>query len=409
MTPRNVTRHPRRLVPVAMLLAGMLVLALASPAHAAVVVKMDWDYGGGAEDSGGAMTGQKPESKLWFAGGTWWSVMVPPGGGPYHFYTLSTDGLTWQDQGLGGDDRQFTKPDVLFDGAKLYVASRDGSATKQNRLYRYSFDGSGFTQDAGFPVAISGGGQETLTIAKDSTGKLWIAYTAGSNVKVNRTTGNDTAWGTPFTLPVTGAGNAKDDDIAAVQAFNGRIGVLWSNQNTQQDYFAHHTDGTNDTTGWTREVAYSGSLAADDHLNLKTGSDGTIWAAVKTSKNALPNPSAEPAIVLLRRTPTGSWSASTVWTVGDEPTRPICLLDETSGRVYVLAQVLAGSPDGTYFKVGDLSAPGFAGGLGTPLITGSGKPNDVTSTKQNLSSTTGLVALASTSSSNDYWHARMTF
>jgi hypothetical protein len=33
-------------------------------------------------------------------------------------------------------------------------------------------------------VNISGGGEETLTIAKDSAGKLWIAYTAGSKVKV---------------------------------------------------------------------------------------------------------------------------------------------------------------------------------------------------------------------------------
>jgi hypothetical protein len=409
MASRNLTHHPRRLVPVAVLLAGLLVLAFASAAHAAVVMKKDWDYGDATEGSGGAMTGQKPESKLWLAGGTWWSVMVPPGGGPYHFYTLSTDGLTWQDQGPGGDDRPFTKPDVLFDGSKLYVASRDDSATKQNRLYRYSFDGSGFTPDAGFPVNLTGGGEETLTIAKDSTGKLWIAYTAGSRVKVNRSSGNDTVWGTPFTLPVTGASNVKGDDIAAVQAFNGRIGVLWSNQNTQRDYFAYHTDGTNDTTGWTGEVAYAGSLAADDHLNLKTGSDGSIWAAVKTSKGDAPDSDAEPAIVLLRRTPTGSWSASTVWTAGEDPTRPICLLDEASGRVYVLAQVLAGSPDGIYYKVGSLAAPSFAAGLGTPLITGSGKPNDVTSTKQNLSPTTGLVALASTAGSNDYWHARMTF
>ena len=409
MSSRKLTRHSRRLMPVAMLLAGLLVLALASPAHAAVVAKMDWDYGGATEGSGGEMTGQKPESKLWLAAGKWWSVMVPPGGGPYHFYTLSADGLTWQDQGLGGDDRQFTKPDVLFDGSKLYIASRDGSATKQNRLYRYSFVGSGFTRDAGFPVNIAGGGQETLTIAKDSRGKLWIAWEAGGKVKVNRSTGADTAWGSPFTLPVTGASNLKSDDIAAVQAFNGRIGVLWSNQNTQQDYFAYHTDGTSDKTGWTGEVAYSGSLAADDHVNLKTGSDGSIWAAVKTSKNDAPNSDAEPVIVLLHRSPAGSWSPSTVWTGGDQPTRPICLLDETSGKVYVLAQVLAGSPDGIYYKAADLSAPSFAGGLGTPLIRGSGKPNNVTSTKQNLSPTTGLVALASTSGTNDYWHARMTF
>jgi hypothetical protein len=337
-------------------------------------------------------------------------LMVPPGGGPYHFYTLAADGTQWQDQGLGGDDRQITKPDVLFDAAvnKLYVASRDGSTTKQNRLYRYSFDGSGFTLDAGFPVNISGGGEETLTIAKDSTGKLWIAYTVGSKVKVNRSTGSDTTWGTAFTLPVSGASNVTGDDIAAVQAFDGKIGVLWSNQNDQKDYFVYHTDGAADTSGWSGEVAYSGPLAADDHLNLKTGSDGSVWAAVKTSKNALTNPDAEPLIVLLHRTPGGSWSASEVWKVADEATRPICLLDEASGRVYVLAQVVAGSPDGIYYKAASTLAPTFPSGLGTALITGTGKPNDVTSTKQNLSPTTGLVALASTSGSDSYWHAKMT-
>jgi hypothetical protein len=38
------------------------------------------------------------------------------------------------------------------------------------------------------------------------------------------------------------------------------------------------------------------------------------------------------------------------------------------------------------------------------LITGTGKPNDASSTKQNLSPATGLVALASTAGSDSYWH-----
>jgi hypothetical protein len=405
-------RHARRLWSVSLILAVVSALGFATAAHAqteTVMVK-DWDYGAVA-DRTGAVTGEKPESKLWFAGGRWWSVMVPPGGGPYHFYTLTTDGTGWQNHGLGGDDREFTKPDVLFDAAahKLYVASRDSSSTEQNRLYRYSFYGSGFTLDAGFPVNISGGGEETLTIAKDSTGKLWIAYIAGSKVKVNRSTTNDATWGTPFTLPVTGASNVAGDDIAAVQAFGGNIGVLWSNQKDQNDYFAHHADGAADTSGWAVEVAYSGSLAADDHVNLKTGSDGSIWAAVKTSKNDVPDSGAEPLIVLLHRKPQGSWSATEVWKGADEATRPICLLDEHRGRVYVLAQVEAGSPDGIYYKSAELDAPAFSSGLGMPLITGTGKPNDVTSTKQNLTPASGLVALASTASSDRYWHAKVSF
>jgi hypothetical protein len=116
-------------------------------------------------------------------------------------------------------------------------------------LYRYSFDGFGFTLDAGFPVNISGGGEETLTIARDSTGKLWIAYTAGSKVKVNRSTTNDATWGTQFTVPVPGASGVAGDDIAAVQAFGGKIGVLWSNQKDEKDYFAYHVDGRRTPAG----------------------------------------------------------------------------------------------------------------------------------------------------------------
>jgi hypothetical protein len=157
------------------------------------------------------------------------------------------------------------------------------------------------------------------------------------------------------------------------------------------------------------EVAYSGTKAADDHLNLKKGSDGSIWAAVKTSKNDLPDSAADPVIVLLHRLPQGSWSATEVWKSADEATRRICLLDEEAGMVYVLAQVEAGSPDGIYYKAASLLAPTFSSGLGTPLITGTGKPNDVTSTKQNLSPASGLVALASTASSDRYWHAKVTF
>ena len=126
-------RHSRRLWSVSLILAVISALRFATAAHAqteTVMVK-DWDYGAVADHTGGAVTGEKPESKLWFAGGRWWSVMVPPGGGPYHFYTLTADGTEWQNRGLGGDDRAFTKPDVLFDAAvNVTVQDPMGSRTK---------------------------------------------------------------------------------------------------------------------------------------------------------------------------------------------------------------------------------------------------------------------------------------
>lgn len=88
----------RRRWSVGVVLGGILVLAFATTAHAQTVMVKDWNHGAVADGTGGAVTGQKPESKLWFAGGTWRSLTVPSGGGPYHLYTLAADGTQWQDR-----------------------------------------------------------------------------------------------------------------------------------------------------------------------------------------------------------------------------------------------------------------------------------------------------------------------
>jgi hypothetical protein len=59
--------------PISAVLAAILVMVLATTAHAQTVMMKDWNHGTVADGTGGAVTGEKPESKLWFAGGTWWS------------------------------------------------------------------------------------------------------------------------------------------------------------------------------------------------------------------------------------------------------------------------------------------------------------------------------------------------
>ena len=61
---------------------------------------------------------------------------------------------------------------------------------------------------------------ETLVLAKDSTGQLWVTWNQSDDVWVNRTTTDDVTWGSPFVLPVQG-NSTSSDDITAVMAFNG--------------------------------------------------------------------------------------------------------------------------------------------------------------------------------------------
>ena len=367
--------------------------------------------------AGTAPSGSKPESKLWWNDGAWWASMWDTASGDFHIFRLDLLTQRWQDTGVAIDGRPDTRADALWDGTHLYVASHVFSESPANgfpsRLYRFSYSPLTriYSLDAGFPVSINNYKTETLVIDKDSTGKLWATWTQGSQVYANRTTTSDKNWGTPFVLPVTGASRLSNDDISAVVAFGGnKIGVMWSNQKDSAVYFAVHADGQPDTTWQQSRTAIAGPNYADDHINLKSlqADGGRVFAAVKTSLNDLPHPNPNmPLVMLLARDPaTGNWSSAVFGRISDDHTRSIVIVDETNRvlHMFATAPVTGGA---IYEKTSPLSSISFPIGLGTPVIRDAATPNvnNVTSTKQNVNSTTGLVVLATNDgSSGSYWH-----
>ncbi|HEY7560683.1 MAG TPA: DNRLRE domain-containing protein [Gaiellaceae bacterium] len=362
--------------------------------------------------AGSATTGSKPESKLWWNDGLWWASMWDTGSSDFHIFKLNQGTQTWTDTGVALDDRASTRADALWDpvAGKLYVASHRFSESPASgypgRLYRYSYNAltDTYTRDPGFPVTINNFRTETLVIDKDSSGQLWATWVQGGKVWVNTSvcnpTCNDASWGTAFSINPT---NVNSDDISSVIAFGGnKIGVMWSNQAASADYFAVHSDSAADNV-WTIETALSGAGMADDHINLKTDSSGRVYAAVKTSKSG----SSNPLTMLLVRSPTGSWSSHVFGLVSNKHTRPIVLLDEANGLVRMFATSPESSTGGVqtiYQKTSPIGSISFAGGLGTPIITDADSDvNNVTSTKQNLTASTNLVVLAS-SSAGRYFH-----
>jgi hypothetical protein len=361
----------------------------------------DFSYGSSSETTNNRMTGEKPESKLWYHDGFWWATLYEPAAGACRIHWLDVDSQTWVDTGVFIDERSRSRQDVLWDGQKLYALSRFGSTAPENRLRRYGYDASARTwvPDSGFPAVVPGGGTEAATIAKDSTGRLWTAYTLNSQVLVSYSVASDAQWSAPFVLPVPEGVNVDPDDIAGVVALPGQIGVFWSNQLTDKFYFAVHADGAQPSS-WQQEIAAAGGHVADDHLNLKLASDGRLFVAVKTSRTK----STDTLVGLLVRSAAGAWSPLyPVTTVEFNPTRPICLLDETARRVYVF---YSPNQSNIYYKTSDLDSIVFPGGIGTPFIFSStiGGINNPTSTKQSLDASSGLVVLASSPDVATYWH-----
>ena len=377
----------------------------------------DYTYG----SSISAPTDSKPESKLWFNDGLWWGVLFNPTLQGFNIYKLDLNSQVWSDTGTTVDDRATSRADALWDQAagKLYIVSNlhvdngqpNNTSSNWGRLYRYSYNSGTktYSLDAGFPVTVTKGREETLTIAKDSNGKLWVTYVEAGKVMINHSSGTDTSWGTPTVLPVgTTATTVTTDDIATIIAFGGnKIGVLWSNQTTQRDYFAVHPDSNADATWLAEETAYGGGVnctgaCSDDHLNIKADSTGKIFAVVKTS---FVNDT-DPFIVLLTRSTSGTWSAFTESQHLNTNTRGIVLLDEQHNRLYIL--VSSNEAGGNIvFKTSSMSSPSFTvAGQGDLFIDNPADAhlNNATSTKQNLSTTTGMLVQSGDDTTDSYAH-----
>jgi hypothetical protein len=391
----------------AMTLAG--VSALAGPAAASDLGPVTYQGPVYGDLSSTPPTEDKPQSKLWFAAGTWWALMLSQQTGTIRVHRLLAD-HTWVPASGTVDNRPESTGDALWDEAtqKLYVVSRDSSTAV--RVFRLSFNADAMTWavDPGFATTVFNGGVESAAIAKDSLGRLWVTWTKSKSVWVTHTTNGDTGWIVPF-KPKSPDTTIKADDLSSIVAFRGKVGVMWSDQESGAFRFAIHNDGDPDST-WTTENALAGSSLADDHINLKNyveDPSGRIFAVVKTSLNDLTTAQpTDPLIIVLQRDLDGTWTSHVAAQVQDDATRPIIQIDATNQRLFVFmtAPVSGGT---IYMKSSPLSDLSFVKGRGTPFVTWPGKTlNNPTGTKQSLTSKTGIVVLAcSGGTDRRYYHA----
>lgn len=401
----------RPLLVVAALVVGLAVAGAATPVAAPAAADpgdIGWE-GPSFEGASGSPSGSKPQSKVWSHDGLWWATLFDSVSGDFHIWRLDIPSRTWIDTGTLVDTRPNSRSDALWTGQHLYVAnhvfSESGNQTgAPAQLRRYSYDATDkrYTADPGFPVAINDVRSETLVIDREPTGRLWATWTQGGQVMVAHSTTSDQVWAAPFALPVAES-DVGSDDISAVIAYRSdRIGVMWSDQGREVMSFATHLNASPPGTWSVRETAYSGNNAADDHIDLASVQDvgGRVLAAVKTSRSG-----SEVLTHLLDRNPaTGTWSSHTYGLGTDNHTRPVAVVDTEHQQVHMFAT--SGQSGGSiYEKTAPLSAISFPPGKGTPVLTDANSTdiNNASTTKQAVSSATGLVVVATNDATRRYW------
>ncbi len=408
-----------------LLLAVTGVLAVPVGASAA-----DGDIGveGPSHLGTGTPTGTKrATSALWFNDGTWWGNLWDTATSDFHIFRFDAATGSWVDTGVATDPRSNTHHDVLWDGATLHVASyrfvNDGVPAEPNyptMMRRYSYDASARKYTLLGATQINNSRVETLSIDKDSTGRVWATWQQGNRIYLNATTADGTTWGTPFAHP-SSLSNVSVDDTSAVIAFDGKIGVMWSRQvgdATDGMYWSYHVDGAPETDWSVPEGAVSGLRSGDDHMNLKwlDSSGGRVFAAIKTSFTS----STQPLIQLLALSGT-TWSAHTIATVAECPNRVMVLIDESTQQLRTFATypkpagttnagTCTSSGGAIYEKSTPLDNISFSTTKTNRIMDADQYAHDVTSTKQNLNSeargtaNSGLLVLAGVNATSRYWH-----
>ncbi len=327
-------------------------------------------------------TGEKPQSKLWTYGGYWWSVL-PNSSGTY-LYRL--DGTAWTSV-LQLSTATNTHADAKAAGAVTHVLLYAGQSSQLVSLEYVSASHTyqmWSVRPTAVPITLDAG-VETATIDLDSQGRMWLASDANTDMNVRYSDSPYSSWSAPITL----ATGISTDDIGVVTTLNnGSIGVLWSNQNSQRFGFRTHVDGVSPTTWSADEVPASqsglsvGAGMADDHMHVAVASNGTLYAAVKTSYDTPGNPK----IALLVRRPAGTWD--NLYEVDQSGTRAIVVLNEAAGNIAVVYTTGEGSGD---IVCKQTSTSSISFGPRTTLLSGS--YNESTSTKQNYAN--GVVIMAS--------------
>ena len=334
--------------------------------------------------SASSNTGEKPQSKVWEYADQWYSVMPDSGG----TWIWKLNGSQWQHQ-LQLSSSNGVNADVKVVGDLAHVLLYEGSSSQlatvqydhgpDNRYEMWSL------RPSLVDVALSSG-VETATLEVDSTGRMWIASDAKSTVEVRYSDANTqyAAWSAPITV----ASGISSDDISSIIAMpNDPFGVFWSNQSTDRFGFRLHVDGAAPTVWSADEVPASqsaqskGGGMADDHMHLAVASNGTLYAAVKTSYDS----SGYPKIALLVRRPSGVWD--NLYQVDTSGTRPIIMLNEVARKI-IIAYTSSENGGNIYYK--ESSMDNISLGARQTLISGS--LNNVSSVKGNF--TDEVVAIA---------------
>ncbi len=344
--------------------------------------------------------GQGGQSELWFNDGAWWGILLDAASQTFRIHEFDWANLAWVDTGIVVEERASARLDVLWDGKHVYVASAGEKVRPTNgiRLSRFSYDpptGS-YVRDANFPVFLGDTGVRSLGLAKDGSGKLWIAYIDKNSLFVRHSLETELVWAAPLTIASSAKGGPVD--AAAITGTRSGAALVWTETTSDLAHIGVHLD-TQPQDAWSvTSVRVAGLSLGIDELAI-TATDAPaprLYAVLRTSLDALPNRDRlSPQIVLIESVLGGRSTVHLVSRVQDEQTQPIVLVDAERRNLYVASVSRSATAGGIFYTRSGMDPVAFPSGPGLSVMGGEGTASisALTSSKQPISRATGIVLL----------------
>ena len=345
--------------------------------------------------------GQGGQSELWFNDGTWWGVLLDAGSQTFRIHQLDWMSLAWIDTGTVVHKRSSARSDALWDANKLYVVSAGEKARASNGvvLSRFSYYASTrrYARDANFPVTLTESGVRSLSLARDSSGKVWIAYIDQDLLVVRHSVQSDLVW-TDALAPAAPEMSGQVDVAVITQVGTATV-LVWTEATTDWVHVGVHRDAEPDDAWTVTSVEVPGLSLGPDDLAVTAADVGQaprIYAALRTSLDALPgHDRMAPQIVLMQAVLGGEPTVHLVNRVQDGQTEPIVLLSSEPRSLYVASISRNSNSPGIFLTQSGLDSIAFPGGSGLLLMAGEGATGvgALSSSKQPISNQTGIVLL----------------
>ena len=351
------------------------------------------------------------QSKLWFAGGSWWATLIVGTNGELHIARLDLATQDWVDTGTLVDERRQVRADAVWDGKRLTIVTAGDKATDKYaaRVIQFTLDAAAnrFIPIPDVPISLTATGVTEPVVAADSTGVLWLVYRDAAGALVVRHADKDVQHWSPAAPPAI---DGADQPVrtATIVADGSRVLLAWNGADDDVLHLAEHADGA-DPGAWTVATTQVGGLLhAPGGLSVQSvdvAGSKRVFVAFETAPDLTANANAlAPGAIVMVLDAGGSWMNVQLARVKDHFSDPILIVDRARSSIIAIGALT--NAGRIVFKETPLDHIAFDSGRGTDLIASdqSTSIRNPTTTKQPVDPAGGLVVLASDDNAGHYLH-----